>query len=949
MKQDNLNLVRDEKERVRAINHNQAPVTLAAATPKELAQAYLREVADVYDINTDQMGTLDLKLRGDLDLDETASFRLELEKQAADNTVVSYTQTYFSLPVRQAGIDVVMQNNPLRVLSSSASFYHDIQVERPNQERLSRFRDLSEEELAKLLRSDNEPGTLREIKINQTRFVVYKYDAKNRQFIDTSEKRVLAPLPTLPLPKVPDSIADGRFYVTLETYFTMPLEGWGSLNWLALIEVETGAILLLRALIAHAQGYVYTTDPITKSGRTANSSSSNNATLNPFRDDVTLQGLNPPSGAGVQSLTGGLITVSSASATTPTTTSPFNFYYNVRTNDFSAVNAYYNCDRFFRLISDLGITLSTYLDGTSFPLTVDHRYGSTVNANCPGDATGDGIGRVNFELADSSDTTNPVGSACDWRTVLHEIGGHGILYDHIQNGQWWLGFSHSQGDSFAAILNDPEFNTAAAVMGGADRFITFPFTGFWDESGNIRRHDKSVAAGWGWGGSMDNNLGNPYHGYQSEQILSTTLFRLYRSMGGDAADVNQKRFAARFASFILLTTVGSLTSTSAAAINKTSQTDYVPVTDYETRMETADLANFTPINPPETNTGGAYLKVIRWAFEKQGLFRAAGASVTAVGSPPPVDVYINDGRNGEYQYVANHWSCQDIWNRTGTTGGDGGGIHQEPIVGETNRAFVRIKNRGSQIATTVVVKGYHCNPGVGLTYPVDWTPMTDASLPAPNIAANDNVGIVVGPFRWIPSQLEHECMFFSVSADNDLSNIEVRITGSIPEWRLVPHDNNIAQRNVAPVAGGGGAPGLKASFQRRPFSLKNTFSNEAEIKLVPTVPKFLTKLGWKLEFVNSEGGNFRLMPGKRTEILLSMQAGEDFSRELVKNNAEDSLITVTAYADGIIIGGMSYHVDPNIKMPGERPKDECPDGRHGILKRIWLCLKRFFHKLFKRE
>src|SRR6185436_8437250 len=121
---------------------------------------------------------------------------------------------------------------------------------------------------------------------------------------------------------------------------------------------------------------------------------------NPFRDDVALQGLNPPSGAGVQSLAGALVTVSSAAATPPTETSPFNFYYNVRTNNFSAVNAYHNCDRFFRLISDLGINRSTYLDGTSFPVTTNHRAGSTVNAACYGDAVGDGIGRVDFELAD---------------------------------------------------------------------------------------------------------------------------------------------------------------------------------------------------------------------------------------------------------------------------------------------------------------------------------------------------------------------------------------------------------------------------------------------------------------------------------------------------------------------------------------------------------------------
>ena len=82
MKQDNLNLVRDEQGRVRSINHNQAPVTLAAATPRELAQAYVREAADVYDFKTDQLGSLDAELRENLNWQEGASFRLVQEKKA---------------------------------------------------------------------------------------------------------------------------------------------------------------------------------------------------------------------------------------------------------------------------------------------------------------------------------------------------------------------------------------------------------------------------------------------------------------------------------------------------------------------------------------------------------------------------------------------------------------------------------------------------------------------------------------------------------------------------------------------------------------------------------------------------------------------------------------------------------------------------------------------------
>ena len=60
--------------------------------------------------------------------------------------------------------------------------------------------------------------------------------------------------------------------------------------------------------------------------------------------------------------------------------------------------------------------------------------------------------------------------------MLHELGGHGILWDHVDSPNF--GFAHSAGDSIAAILNDPD-----TQISGADRFITFP----WVNIG--RRHD----------------------------------------------------------------------------------------------------------------------------------------------------------------------------------------------------------------------------------------------------------------------------------------------------------------------------------------------------------------------------------------------------------------------------------------------------------------------------
>jgi hypothetical protein len=116
---------------------------------------------------------------------------------------------------------------------------------------------------------------------------------------------------------------------------------------------------------------------------------------------------------------------------------------------------------------------------------------------------------------------------------------------------------------------------------------------------------------------------------------------------------------------------------------------------------------------------------------------------------------------------------------------------------------VKIRNRGSLAATGVVVKAFHANPAAGLVYPNDWQPMSTPQLNGANVPPNNAAEITVGPFKWIPSAIGHECMFMVVSANGDPSNISNMTAGdSIPEWRLVPNDNNIGQRNVFPWQAG---------------------------------------------------------------------------------------------------------------------------------------------------
>ena len=172
--------------------------------------------------------------------------------------------------------------------------------------------------------------------------------------------------PVLPLPPVPDSIKPGDHRVAVKVDFAAEVPGFGAVNFTALLDVETLAALLVRPFVDDVNGLVFDIDPATLNGPGPSATS---AALNPFRVSQTLLGLNAPAG-GTQSLTGdtvSLIDSESPTVAAPTRPSGSNFDYDVRTDEFSAVNAYVHCDRFFRLVDSLGFTRAGYFPGTTFP------------------------------------------------------------------------------------------------------------------------------------------------------------------------------------------------------------------------------------------------------------------------------------------------------------------------------------------------------------------------------------------------------------------------------------------------------------------------------------------------------------------------------------------------------------------------------------------------------
>ena len=59
----------------------------------------------------------------------------------------------------------------------------------------------------------------------------------------------------------------------------------------------------------------------------------------------------------------------------------------------------------------------------------------------------------------------------------------------------------------------------------------------------------------------------------------------------------------------------------------------------------------------------------------------------------------------------------------------------------------------------------------------------------------------------------HDCMMMIVSATGDPSNVDNFTAAEfIEDWRLVPNDNNIGQRNVTFAPGGLGGEGLSAGL-----------------------------------------------------------------------------------------------------------------------------------------
>ncbi len=521
-----------------------------------------------------------------------------------------------------------------------------------------------------------------------------------------------------------------------------------------------------------------------------------------------------------------------------------------RRNTFSALSAYFNSKDFFQLLADFGIQPPTFVVRAKTDLQIFYRYGitpgpgrdgKTVNAQVAFDCSETGAPerpaiRMNLALAEMSrwdrplhadgkrTWAEPLGIAMDTRWMLHEFG-HYLLAARI--GKLEFDFAHSPGDAMAAIGCDPTSRLADRRNNVAESFrgITYPFVF------STRRHDRSPTLGWAWYGGLNRSIidapptaCDQTKGYLTEQILSSTLFRLYRALGGDtmagnAPDTYVRERASFLTLFLLIRAIqGMAQSPSKAEMLELGLEDAGLLQAGSLSMVSHPLDNAAPALPADGWKGGLTHKTVRWAFETQGMFVPDGAqTVNGPGKPPAVDVYVQDQRPafemingnrfsygpGSYCPVSLDWSAGALWQARWPLTFGNRGPHQA---------------KSCKLRVWVGIVGSAPADQWELAAQIDWTKVfskniptlaanqsqrfTDPALDAAIAAAQGQAPALAAPMMLVLYELT--CPNDRANTDPDATlGVKVVAAGDLPRTPraltdLVANDNNLGLRVVRP-------------------------------------------------------------------------------------------------------------------------------------------------------
>lgn len=200
----------------------------------------------------------------------------------------------------------------------------------------------------------------------------------------------------------------------------------------------------------------------------------------------------------------------------------------------------------------------------------------------------------------------------------------------------------------------------------------------------------------------------------------------------------------------------------------------------------------------------------------------AAAAVVAARDHAGADLVIRENLQDQGSVPSPGWHAHspDLWVRNAVEAApnlayDAGPPHQDPIRGQANTVWVRVKNVGSQPSSTAKARVLVAHfPGIEFVYPEDWTPdVPPASTADPLLPGSYELGEVE-----VPSLLAGGVALLSLSwAAGLVPPEEVTVNGLAVRWHpcllaeVTPQDgpidaggaisvrasNNLAQRNLS--------------------------------------------------------------------------------------------------------------------------------------------------------
>jgi len=334
-------------------------------------------------------------------------------------------------------------------------------------------------------------------------------------------------------------------------------------------------------------------------------------------------------------------------------------------------------------------------------------------------------------------------------------------------------------------------------------------------------------------------------------------------------------------------------------------------------------------------------------------------AATAAGGRNNTDVFIRDNRLdwGNTQQPSNvtfeatrgfipHYTSVDIkvdappYAATPTAATFDALVHENPVTGAMNRAYVRVRNRGGATAASVSVKLQWADAGPGLpglpadfwsAWPADpastviWHPMPCTANPASTVCTVSNLAysgataagcpgraqpacagatadaaqVVAFDFQGPavgPSGINHFCLFAVLDSPADRARplAQPPVPADFVPDALTPIDNNVTHRNIVVDDSG-----RSTRFEYR-FAVRNPFERAVRARLVTTAPR-----EWTVTLDRfGNGATFPLEPKQEVIVGLRVTTPSEGAAGIVDVRQH------TLLGEQEVIGGMQFHIRP---------------------------------------